>query len=165
MQWCWDEASCLTRQQETSFFTSSTNWPTSLTLGGIFDSDRRRNPWSGANKIYLAYCSSDAWAGDVGAADNSFGFNFRGQRIIQATLSLLVSNNGLGSQAGHRLLFGGCSAGSRGAMFNLDSVQAMVPSSVEVRLTVASFMRSFTPNLTHMRPISGAGLSGQPSVG
>ena len=123
----------MSRQQISPFFTSSTNWPTSLTLGGIFDTDRRRNPWSGANKVYLAYCSSDAWAGDVGATNSTFGFSFRGQRIIQAALTLLVSNNGLGNTLGHRLLFGGCSAGSRGAMFNLDSVQEMVPSSVEVR--------------------------------
>jgi len=45
----------------------------------------------------------------------------------------MASKHGMGAAPGHRLLFGGCSAGARGAMFTLDYVQAMVPSGVEVR--------------------------------
>ena len=56
---------------------------------------------------------------------------FRGQRIIEATVSTLVSNFSIGE--GTRLLFGGCSAGARGALFTLDYVAPMLPNGVELR--------------------------------
>ena len=102
-------------------------------MGGIFDSDPRRNPWAGANLFYLSYCSSDAWVGNASPASNAFGWYFRGQAIIAAALAQMASDHGFGSSPGHRLLFGGCSAGARGAMFNLDYVQSMVPAGVEVQ--------------------------------
>jgi hypothetical protein len=93
--------------------------------------------------------SSDAWAGDAGAESNSWGFVFRGQRILEAIFAELregvsVTTSSLLHFANHthttvsstqtyaltassRVLFGGCSAGARGAMFNLDYVQAMLP--------------------------------------
>lgn len=74
----------------------------------------------------MGYCSSDAWVGDVARSDATFGLAFRGQRIISATLSSLVTNHGLGSTAGQRLLFAGCSAGGRGAMFTIDYVPAIL---------------------------------------
>ena len=72
----------------------------------------------------MVYCSSDAWAGDAGPASNPMGWQFRGQRIVAAVLQTLRQQQGLGSLPGTRLLFAGCSAGSRGAMFNLDRVPA-----------------------------------------
>ena len=99
------------------------------------------NPFASANKVFVAYCSSDAWLGDVSAAQtlaaNGFDWSFRGRRIIRATLDLLASDLGLGAAsptgaAQHRLLFGGCSAGGRGAMFNLDRVAALAPAGVTV---------------------------------
>jgi hypothetical protein len=59
------------------------------------------------------------------------GWHFRGQRIVEATLATLTSNYTLGE--GTRLLFGGCSAGARGALFTLDYVAAMLPRGVELR--------------------------------
>ena len=57
-----------------------------MELSGIFDQDPKRNPWAGAHLVYVPYCSSDAWVGD---ATSSFGFQFRGQRIIAALLAQL----------------------------------------------------------------------------
>jgi hypothetical protein len=67
----------------------------------------------------LGYCSSDAWVGDVGPESNSWGWSFRGQRIISATLAVLAKSYGLGASGDDRLLLSGCSAGARGAMFTL----------------------------------------------
>lgn len=45
----------------------------------------------------------------------------------------LVSQHNLGWNAGmERVLFGGCSAGARGAMANLDYVAEMLPAGVEL---------------------------------
>jgi hypothetical protein len=124
-----------------------------LQLTGIFDTNPARNPWAGANLVQIGYCSSDAWVGDVSAADatplattknvaGGDGWAFKGQRIIEATLAALVSHYGLGaptaSGATSRLLFGGCSAGARGALFNADFLAPMLPASVELRVFLDS---------------------------
>ena len=81
-----------------------------------------------------ADCSSDAWVGDVGASDATFGLQFRGQRIFAAAVRAVVAE-GLGKSAiaaaqqllpPPTLIIGGCSAGSRGAMMNLDSVAGIL---------------------------------------
>jgi hypothetical protein len=61
-----------------------------------------------------------------------FGFNFRGQRIVRATVDTLAAGNGLGAAPGSRIVFGGCSAGARGAMFNLDYVAEYAPAGTQV---------------------------------
>jgi hypothetical protein len=69
--------------------------------------------------------------GDVGPSNATWGYAFRGQRILAAALQQLVEQHNLGqSPAGAtskpRLLFGGCSAGARGAMVWLDFIQGML---------------------------------------
>ena len=100
--------------------------------------------------MYLPYCSSDAWVGNAGPESNDFGFSFRGQRILEAALHQLQEGvnvttldvirfanhthathtvtSSYALTASSKVLFGGCSAGSRGAMFSLDYVQAMLPA-------------------------------------
>jgi hypothetical protein len=81
----------------------------------------------------LQYCSSDSWFGDAPASTSTFGFAFRGSRIVTATIAAMVANNGLGASGGQeRLLFGGCSAGGRGVLTNLDAVAAAAPANVQV---------------------------------
>lgn len=86
------------------------------------------NPWAGATMVYVGYCSSDAWWGDTEA----WGLQFRGQAIVAAVLQDMLQNRGLRPGAGARLLFGGCSAGARGAMAHLDNVAAAL-EGVQVR--------------------------------
>lgn len=45
-----------------------------------------------------ADCSSDAWMGDSGSADNAVGWNFRGQRLIAAMIQSLVVDQGMGAR-------------------------------------------------------------------
>merc|ERR1719210_699100 len=40
---------------------------------------------------------------------------------------------GMGSVAGTRLLYGGCSAGARGASYNIDWLKTVLPSTVTLR--------------------------------
>ena len=57
-----------------------------------------------------------------------------GARIVTATITALVKENGMGSSGGpERLLFAGCSAGGRGVLSNLDAVAAAVPTNVQVQ--------------------------------
>jgi hypothetical protein len=140
--WCWDAESCSQRALNGPGQVSSASWPAVMTQGGLFDTDPSLNPFASANKVYLAYCSSDAWVGDVSAettqASHGFSWAFRGRRILRATLDVLVSDLGLGGGGAsaskpHRLLLAGCSAGARGAMFNLDAVRAAAPPTVQVQ--------------------------------
>lgn len=71
--------------------------------------------------------------GDADASDATFGFYFKGFEIIMATIRDLVATHGMGSTAGGRLLFGGCSAGGIGAMNALDTVASMVPAGLKAR--------------------------------
>jgi hypothetical protein len=96
----------------------------------------------------LTHCApcSDAWIGDVGASNETFGYAFRGRRIIKAALTQMVTQHGMGTVAPGwptkpRLLFGGCSAGARGAMVNLDFV-AETLASLNVSMEVSGLLDS-----------------------
>lgn len=61
--------------------------------------------------------------GNVGGDNASATFEgryFRGQRIVRAMITYLIKNKGLGQNAGDLVVFGGYSAGARGAMAHLD---------------------------------------------
>jgi hypothetical protein len=71
--------------------------------------------------------------GDTGPSNETWGYAFRGQRILAAALTQLVQSHGMGlwpagAPGAPRLLFGGCSAGARGALANLDSVGPLLKS-------------------------------------
>jgi hypothetical protein len=113
---------------------SSTGWGQLFAQEGIFGTDPTTNPWANANMVFVKYCSSDSWFGDAPASTSTFGFAFRGSRIVTATIAAMVANNGLGaSGAPERLLFAGCSAGGRGVLNNLDAVAAAAPANVQVQ--------------------------------
>ena len=128
--WCWDQTSCQARMQSTPFEMSSVGWKPIQVVGGVFTS-QTGNPFINYNKVYLGYCSSDAWMGDAAASSATFGYAFRGQRIISATMADLQARHGM--SAGADIVFGGCSAGARGAMMNLDNIQAMAPAGSTVK--------------------------------
>lgn len=116
--WCYDQTSCDYRYKNALYSMSSLTWKDSFSQGGIFEDNPVKSPIAGANKAFVTYCSSDAWVGD----GISYGYSFRGQRIVAAVLASLVQKQGMGSVSDTRLIFGGCSAGGRGAAFNVDYV-------------------------------------------
>jgi|APGre2960657444_1045066.scaffolds.fasta_scaffold01090_5 hypothetical protein len=131
---CWDGESCQMRYSSRKYFMSSTTWDSQMAQGGIFDPSPANSGFATANRIYVKYCSSDLWSGDVAASDSTpGGFAFRGARIVNAVIASLVADKGMGATPGQRLLFGGCSAGAIGAMSNLDSVAAKVPAGLQVQ--------------------------------
>ena len=128
---CWSGLSCHERYSNRKYWMSSQPWANQMAQGGIFDTSGNSG-FGTANRIYVKYCSSDLWSGDVPASSATFNFAFRGARIVSAVMTALVQNHGMGP--GHRLLFGGCSAGAIGAMSNLDAVSAqLAPVGVEVK--------------------------------
>ena len=132
--WCWDEPSCTERYSTSKFDMSSSGWKPSFAQEGIFGTNPSTNPFANFNMIFIKYCSSDSWFGNAGASSDTFGFSFRGARIVAATLQALVQTHGLGASGSEeRLLFGGCSAGGRGVLTNLDAFASAAPPNVHVR--------------------------------
>lgn len=101
-------------------------WQPTMPLGGVFRAADER--LFHANKVFVPYCTSDSHMADT----THFGYEFRGQRIVKAVLEELVSSHGMGmagasesrlsSGEAQLLVFGGFSAGARGAMVHLDAV-------------------------------------------
>lgn len=95
---------------------------------------------SGANKVYVPYCTSDAHMGDKEA----FGRQFRGGRVVQAVVKDLVQRRGLGHGLHGKdlIIFGGQSAGGRGAMVHLDYIKEMVGPAAAPNVEVVGFLDS-----------------------
>lgn len=133
--WCYDYESCAARYNGSEYphhdcgsssvaapcFMSSKDFPATCGKTGIFDASSTRSPLFMANKVYIPYCSSDAFMGD----GKFHGWEFRGARIVRAVIEDLVSR-GLGE--GATLIFGGGSAGGRGAMVLLDEIAGSLPN-------------------------------------
>lgn len=114
--------------------------PTTRDLDGLFE------PQNGsigqANRILIEYCSSDGWSGEGGRADgSSFGFTnldgtsdmeFHGHDIVSAVLDHLEQLPVSPGDEDSIVLFAGGSAGSVGAVRNLDYVADRLPNA-EVR--------------------------------
>ncbi|KAL1508018.1 hypothetical protein AB1Y20_007615 [Prymnesium parvum] len=137
--WCWDASSCAARCGGGGYplLCSSARWEETYTAGGIFDAPALAE----ASKAFVRYCTSDAHMGNGSA----FGLQFRGAAVVRAVLSSLVSRHGLAE--GALVLFGGDSAGGRGAMVHLDGVAARLaaalrrpPAAVRVRGMIDSAM-------------------------
>ena len=124
-----------THHHRHSQLMSSEGYAETASIDGVMSDDPTESPLASATKVYVKYCSSEGWMGDAEASDDTFGWHFRGQHIISATLSHLIAEKGLGSQPDTTLVFGGGSAGARGAMFHLDSVAAMVAEASDGNVT------------------------------
>jgi hypothetical protein len=143
--WCFDKVSCQERYNGTEYphhdcsssseaapcFMSSKDYPETCGKTGIFDTSSN-SPLRTANKVYVPYCSSDGHMGDGEFA----GWQFRGARIGRAVIAALKKKSSLGT-AGSTLIFGGGSAGGRGAMVLLDEVAKMLPE-----MTLLGFLDS-----------------------
>jgi len=120
--WCWDGPSCKARSGS---LISSKTWPVTMTPqpGSILDA--ADTDFSGANKIYQQYCTSDGYVGNATASDATGGLHFRGRAVVEALLQTLVSK-GMGHSGNATLIYSGCSAGGRGVMHNSNRVGELV---------------------------------------
>ena len=116
-------------------------------MGGIFDTDVKRNPWALANKVFVGYCSSDSWVGwseawfNIGHGDLTV--YFRGQKIVEGVVATLMAPE-FGLATASRILFGGCSEGGRGAMATIDYMTGKEPAGAsQVQFPTTADVRGF----------------------
>eukprot|EP00239_Pterosperma_sp_CCMP1384_P008691 CAMPEP_0197857072 /NCGR_PEP_ID=MMETSP1438-20131217/29815_1 /TAXON_ID=1461541 /ORGANISM="Pterosperma sp., Strain CCMP1384" /LENGTH=750 /DNA_ID=CAMNT_0043472767 /DNA_START=353 /DNA_END=2605 /DNA_ORIENTATION=- len=157
--WCWDVQTCseLFTGSNQNIYRSSQGWEDKIHVSGIFDSQHSYEELgfdlTSAHKIYVPYCSGDAWLGNQAPSSATGGLAFQGTKIVHAVIEDLVQHHNLGAaiqgeithpiQNGdkwHTLVFGGVGAGARGAMAHLDYLDQMIPlDRVERTLAVGFF--------------------------
>lgn len=144
--WCWDAESCAERwengcpqsysnEDNKISCMSNASFSNTCAKSGIFDRNTSSNPaLATATLVYVPYCTSDAHMGDVPASDSTYGWAFRGARVVRAVVADLQKNEGLGitSAPRQRLVMGGGSAGARGSMVLLDEITGSLSESVDV---------------------------------
>lgn len=132
--WCYDLPSCTARFDGSDYphhdcrnsslskpcFMSNKDFPKTCGKTGMFDAKPRHSPFYMANQVYVPYCSSDGWMGDGKFHD----WEFRGARVARAVIKDLLEK---GLSKGSTLVFGGGSAGGRGAMVLLDEIADSLP--------------------------------------
>lgn len=104
-------------------------------------------------KVYIPYCTSDAYIGDIGASDVPFGFNFRGRAVVTAVFSELARARGLATMADAHVMYGGCSAGARGSLFNNEFVRDWLSANTAVTRYGVALDSSFWIDLP---PLAGS---------
>eukprot|EP01038_Epipyxis_sp_PR26KG_P009865 gene9865-13272_t len=129
---CYDEQSCTDRwEQSGSTHMSSKGFTDTIQKTGILDEDPRKSPLWGVNKAILGYCSSDGYMGDVAASEATWGWHFRGQKLVLAMIHELITKKGLSSTS--TIILAGGSAGARGMMTMIDLlVKEYLPSGARV---------------------------------
>lgn len=116
---------------------SSKGWTPTEDMHGILSPT---NPvLTNANYVYLRYCTNDAWSGSVTSPFPSMAFSMLGRVYINAVIEELISSYGLGSKAGTNVMFTGCSAGARGALFNTHFVSEKLKATVSPPSNLANF--------------------------
>ena len=99
--------------------------------------------FASANVVYLRYCTSDGYIGDVAASAATSNMHFRGRWVVSATIAALQQKHGLGSSAKPAVvIYSGCSAGGRGVMHNLNYVQDQVASIAGTAATTIGLVDS-----------------------
>jgi len=145
--WCWNDLSCAYRCQRLALggYCGSNSveggFLDQLEVGGIFE-EREDNPMKDANKVFVKYCSSDAWMGR--AESGPLNKVFKGSYIVEAVFEDLVSRFDLGADKIQptTVVFGGQSAGGRGAMVNLDHIHNLYASNSDLDVNVVGWLDS-----------------------
>jgi hypothetical protein len=137
---CYDTPSCQQRWQSTKHFMTSTQLPEILndtTVSpdvnhwGINSGNATANPrFYNANQVYLWYCSSDVYSGDIEASNKTGGFTFRGKVIVQTLIQHLLTQQSPPMTQAKHILLTGFSAGAMGVLNNADFVGAIVNKAV-----------------------------------
>jgi len=125
---CYDEDTCLSVTHDKSLM-SSKHLPQHIWLRGIFsrDLDTGATPaLVDAGHAFLKYCSSDSWLGNSSQVWRGSPFFFHGAAILVEAVNALLAR---GMNKAKLVLFSGCSAGGRGALYNLDGLCKMVRSA------------------------------------
>lgn len=119
-------------------------------LSGILSADPAINPdFFDANLVFMAYCSSDQWAGTQAATpgitdpNDVRRWHFRGRAIVNAAWSELF---GLGLRGGDEVLLVGTSAGGLGVTSVLDDLQGTLPNGTRLLALIdGSYFLEYPP--------------------
>ena len=112
--WCYDDKDCWHRSN--SHLGSTKGALSTVTVGGLMDSDCGRNPdFCNFNRVFLIYCDGNSFSGNrdlpypVVEDGQKANLYFRGRRIVDEVLKALSANYGLADAK--NVLLTGCSAG------------------------------------------------------
>lgn len=130
--WAYDDTSYTARKASYPYRVGSGKWNerygSSNKFSGVMRSKENAN-LRNANLAFLRYCTSDAFmaSADVQHSSSSETIRYRGLDMLRALLEELVVTHGMGHGPDrHTLVFGGHSAGARGAMVHLDYLPDML---------------------------------------
>lgn len=123
--WCTDLNSCNTRYSSSPGLMSSNFQPSTLYHGsGITSPNQNTNPyWFGANHVFMNYCTSDVYRGDVATPR----WQFRGKRCVAATIKSLLATKNL--KAATDILLVGSSAGGPGVTSNAGDIYSLITAA------------------------------------
>lgn len=121
---CWDWVSC------SGMFDSTVADDELSRHAGIFDFDRRDDPFARYSVVFVPYCTGDVHVGDTVARYGDPDWDarpveHRGAANVSAVLEWLEA----GLAAPERLVVAGASAGSYGAIFHAPSLAALFPGA------------------------------------
>ena len=146
---CYDQTSCSERCDAKATRCSSEGWAdTRDEPAGLFTADDA--PLREAHRVFVRYCTSDAHWGNTEACEWSGApMQFRGRVVVRAVIDHLVTARGLGAAlaagdgtARHLLVFGGTSAGARGAMAHLDTLPTLLGAAAAANTRVVGMLDS-----------------------
>ena len=129
---CYDEQTCKKRMSKGGGrYMSSLSYGEFLNGTGILDSSSLKSPLWFANKVYIAYCSSDAFMGNINENETVWGWYFQGQQIVYETIRILRDKFGLDHNS--KVVLSGSSAGARGLMVLYENlVENHLPKGIDV---------------------------------
>eukprot|EP00079_Xenopus_tropicalis_P039376 XP_017953147.1 PREDICTED: palmitoleoyl-protein carboxylesterase notum2 [Xenopus tropicalis] len=135
---CYSKETCGIRYDNIKRLMSSSNWPQTRKGSGIISPRPDENPyWWNVNAVFVPYCSSDVWSGNISKTQD--GYAFMGSVIIQEVIRDLVPR---GLKQAKSVILAGSSAGGTGVLINIDRVAALVEEitseSIQVRGLVDS---------------------------
>eukprot|EP00051_Salpingoeca_urceolata_P006493 m.85832 g.85832 ORF g.85832 m.85832 type:complete len:611 (-) comp14854_c0_seq3:835-2667(-) len=139
---CTDLISCQDRLGTNT--GSSAAWPaTRQGRDGLSSSPEENPDFATAHRVYIPYCTGDTHLGQVTSPDN--GLWFDGHLNFVLIVDDLLVETPLSNAS--QVLLTGPSAGGIGALFNVDTLAAMVPSAVvKAAPRSAWFFPGFTPD-------------------
>lgn len=158
---CYDKQSCDDRFQSRPDLMSSKYFKYAISYAGLFDENIAVSPYAYAHKAALAYCTSDGYMGDVASSDITWGWSFRGQRIVLQFIRELIEKRGMNGNS--TVLLAGGSAGARGMMVTIDLlIEKYLPSGMKVAAWLDSpYYVDVAPLNTSVNPNSFPGFQYQ----
>ncbi|KAM7538677.1 hypothetical protein Aperf_G00000053710 [Anoplocephala perfoliata] len=136
--YCFDEATCVSRQITNHALFSSRTWHMNRYIGGVLSWDDRINPnYHNYNTLFVPYCSSDLWTGKK--RERTGGYYFHGSRILTAVVDDLLRQPEFSNV--DKVVFAGSSAGGIGVMLNIDRLARRLRRGLRYRRGNRPFIR------------------------